>query len=213
MRRIDSIPVLARAGSIIPLSRDEGNSVANPKRLDILAFMGNGEFELYEDMREFDSEETAMTRFESKLEVLPDGTHSRVRITSRGCDTVIPTERKIRVIFKDIAWENAKITVHKNGSIVSLPTCYYDTAAVELNFEMNTEYEIDVCFTMPSKLDELKERATDILMRAEIPNNCKHTAYTELMSAESVEKFISKANWGATLPAYVKDRLLETVSI
>jgi broad specificity polyphosphatase/5'/3'-nucleotidase SurE len=76
---------------------------------------------------------------------------------------------------------------------------------------MTAEYEIEVAFSLPTRLEEIKKRATDVLLRAEIPNKCKHIAYNELMESESVERFISNVNWGATLPAFVKDRLLETV--
>ena len=211
MRRIDSIPVLARAGSIIPMSRDSGNSVANPERLDIHAFRGNGEFELYEDLREEGDESSAITRFVSSLNTSGDTARQTVKITANGEGRVIPEARRIRILFKDIDWEGARITVRKNGTALELPVCYADSAACEFEFDMTAEYEIEVAFSLPARLEEIKKRATDVLLRAEIPNECKHIANNELMESESVERFISNVNWGATLPAFVKDRLLETV--
>ncbi|NLK26998.1 MAG: DUF5110 domain-containing protein [Clostridiales bacterium] len=51
-RDLETIPVLAKAGGIVPLLRDEhaGNDLANPKDMEIRIFAGeDGEFILYED--------------------------------------------------------------------------------------------------------------------------------------------------------------------
>ncbi|MBR1811104.1 MAG: DUF5110 domain-containing protein [Clostridia bacterium] len=49
-RNTDSIPVLAKAGTILPLDADStGNGTANPKALELLIFSGNGSYTLYED--------------------------------------------------------------------------------------------------------------------------------------------------------------------
>ncbi|MDR1542399.1 MAG: glycoside hydrolase family 31 protein [Clostridiales bacterium] len=49
-RPLESIPVLAKAGAIVPLSRDMRNGAQNPENLEVWIFAGNdGEFELYED--------------------------------------------------------------------------------------------------------------------------------------------------------------------
>lgn len=49
-RTVENIPVLIKAGGIVPLSLDEENGVANPKKLRILIGAGAaGEFNMYED--------------------------------------------------------------------------------------------------------------------------------------------------------------------
>lgn len=49
-RDVSLIPVLAKAGAIIPLDgRKNGNSFDNPDTFDILIYRGNGDFTLYED--------------------------------------------------------------------------------------------------------------------------------------------------------------------
>ncbi len=49
-RDSDSIPVLAREGSILPLDcEDKANGCENPQALEMLVFRGNGQFDLYED--------------------------------------------------------------------------------------------------------------------------------------------------------------------
>lgn len=49
-RSIESIPVLAKAGAIIPLDMDDtSNGAANPENMEVLLFNGNHTYELYED--------------------------------------------------------------------------------------------------------------------------------------------------------------------
>ncbi|MCQ2479085.1 MAG: glycoside hydrolase family 31 protein [Clostridia bacterium] len=49
-RGLDSIPVLAKEGAIIPLSANgESNEISLPKEMEILVFNGNNSFKMYED--------------------------------------------------------------------------------------------------------------------------------------------------------------------
>lgn len=49
LRTLDSIPVLAKAGAILPISADQGNMCDNPTNLEVWAYEGDGEYSLYED--------------------------------------------------------------------------------------------------------------------------------------------------------------------
>lgn len=63
-RDISTIPVLIKAGGIVPISLDAGNSVANPKTISIIASRGNGQFKLFEDNSQSDFEQrNASTKF------------------------------------------------------------------------------------------------------------------------------------------------------
>lgn len=49
-RGVESIPVLAKEGAIIPMStQGEQNDWKNPAKLDLMIFRGNNSFTLYED--------------------------------------------------------------------------------------------------------------------------------------------------------------------
>ena len=49
-RHLDQMPVFAKAGSIIPLAHENGNSTDNPSVIDLRVFCGDdGEFEMIED--------------------------------------------------------------------------------------------------------------------------------------------------------------------
>ncbi|MCR4563369.1 MAG: DUF5110 domain-containing protein [Clostridiales bacterium] len=105
-RDLDTIPVLAKEGAIIPLSADEGNGTDNPENLEIWAFSGNGEFTLYEDNSKTDYENHfATTRFAITYE---NGCVSFTVNAAEGDISVLPVKRNIKVIFKDLLDENKK---------------------------------------------------------------------------------------------------------
>ena len=116
-RDINTIPVLAKEGAIIPLSADEGNTCENPERLEIWAFTGNGSFCLVEDNGKTDCEEH---RAVTKLDISFDG--SRLTFTvnkAEGDLSVIPQKRSYKIIVKD-AVKNGKMPVLEiNGADVN----------------------------------------------------------------------------------------------
>lgn len=102
-RDLDSIPVLAPAGAIIPTYKNtESNDLSLSQSLEILIYRGNGEYELYEDdgiTNGYKSGEYATTRFaitekESALTVsiTPDSKASGL----------LPNKREIILKFCDI---------------------------------------------------------------------------------------------------------------
>ena len=107
-REIESIPVLAKEGAIIPLSADKGNGVNNPKELKILVFSGKGSFSLYEDDGKTDYDlHNAVTNFSVKFD---EGKALLTVSVSQpvGDTAVIPEKRNITFVFKDIEPEKAE---------------------------------------------------------------------------------------------------------
>ena len=98
-RDIASIPVLAKQGSVIPLSADTGNSTQNPTNLLLWVFRGNGSFELYEDSGRVDYEQShALTKF-----TLTEAENLTLTIHPATGDTgVLPATRNYSIVFKDI---------------------------------------------------------------------------------------------------------------
>ena len=84
-RDLDTIPVLAPAGAILPLAADAQQGVANPDALELRVYAGaDGEFTLAEDQ---DDERWAVTRFTlagDELRIHPvEGEHGSVPATRR----------------------------------------------------------------------------------------------------------------------------------
>lgn len=95
-RPLENIPVLAKAGGIVPLSSDEGNDAKNPVKLELRVFAGaNGEFHLYEDEDGDGGENWADTEFSFEW-------GGDARFTARpvaGNTAAVPEERSCTVVF------------------------------------------------------------------------------------------------------------------
>lgn len=187
-RELYDMPVLAKAGSVIPLSADEGNTCANPVNLDILVFKGNGSFTMYEDNGKTDFEQhTAKTTFMNSYDEVQN--KITVKIITEGDRSVIPQGRKYRLIFKDI--ENDDIILdHSDGEI---------TACVE-----NVK--------MPQKEDP-KEILINLMSRWQKDNILKMKPYvTRLRKANTAEEILEalpKCSLPAALELAIAERMKE----
>ncbi|MDE6506249.1 MAG: DUF5110 domain-containing protein, partial [Eubacterium sp.] len=107
-RDIDTIPVLAKEGAIVPFSKPNGNDTSNPKELEIWIYSGNNSFALYEDNGKTDYEEhncktSFNMRYDEEKAVLHFGIDYPV-----GDTKVIPENRTFRLIFKDLDTKSLK---------------------------------------------------------------------------------------------------------
>lgn len=118
-RGIESIPVLAKEGAIIPLSaNDRDNSSENPKDMILRIYRGNNTFELYEDdgiSNEFKNGNFAITKYTVsennrtlKFNICP---------AEGNCSTV-PARRNYTLVFEDIK-DADSISVMVNGKQVN----------------------------------------------------------------------------------------------
>ena len=112
-RDLESFPVLAKAGAIIPMSvNDRRNDCSNPAELEILIYRGNNTFEMYED----DGETLAYRDgqyLKTAFTVAEDG--STVHFTakkSEGTAAVVPQRRTFTFLFKDIVSAACAVTVN-----------------------------------------------------------------------------------------------------
>ena len=114
-RDLDSIPVLAKEGSIVPMYRqDTTNDLSLEQPMEIHVWRGNGSYELYEDDGQtFSFEKGAYVI--TKLEATLEADVQRFVITpGEDKQNLLPKMREIYVKFRDI--ENAKVYV--NGAEV-----------------------------------------------------------------------------------------------
>lgn len=179
LRTIDSIPVLAKSGAILPLSADKGNACDNPVNLEIWAYEGEGEFSLYEDFEE----KSCVTLFKSTH---TDGKQV-LEIYAKGDIAVLPANRVITVLFKDIADETVKLFC--NGERIEVSEQYESCAAVAFAFNPEKIYKIEIEYREQTALEYLKARAKKILTLAEGNNDLKDRLYHKLSLCESSEEF------------------------
>lgn len=157
VRPLDSIPVFARSGSVLPLSGDSGNGYGNPLRLEARIYNGDGEYSLFEDKDDAE----AFTRF-----VLSnDGATQKVKLWVDGDTDVIPEGRSITLSFPNtvichpadfalgISRPAPKVEVLKNGAPIKASVKDYAEVSVTVSeFDPHATYEVSVS---AEPLDEL----------------------------------------------------------
>lgn len=140
-RTLESIPVLARAGSILVLNANiERDKISNPNELDIKIFCGaNASFTLYEDEKElvdYVEEDIAFTKYEYSED---DKTMQFTINPASGNLSAIPKLRSYKLEFyQNIYYESIDITLDDN---VLDKNVYIDEKKGTLNVDLG---EIDV---------------------------------------------------------------------
>lgn len=114
-RGIEHLPVLARAGAIVPLSDDDrSNNWHNPAAMTLRIFRGTGRFDLYEDDGEtmaFETGAFAVTALRQRLA----GRDLTFWIdAAKGDCAVLPESRSYTLVFDDVAAADA-VTVRVAG--------------------------------------------------------------------------------------------------
>ena len=119
-RDIDSIPVLAPAGAIVPTYKNGNtNDISLDQALEINVWRGNGTYELYEDDGEtvaYKNGAFATTRFELSEE---GGT---LRLAILPCDPmgILPNEREFVIKFRDLEHKDIVLKVGKEPISIEL---------------------------------------------------------------------------------------------
>ena len=167
-RDLDSIPVLATEGAIIPMYKnDRTNDLSLEQPLEIHIWRGNGYYELYEDDGEtmdFANGKNSITRFELK----EDGNSLSLTITPpKDSCGLLPKEREFTIKFRDVVTDD--ITV-KLGN---------EPVVIELN---------DIKFTQNENKDEL---INAILTRTQGSNAWKNKVFRKKYTA-SIREALSE---------------------
>lgn len=155
-RDLDTIPVLAKEGAIIPMYADgESNDLLLGKPLDIHIWRGNGTFELYED----DGVTNSPAHTVTNMDLRQDGDTLRFTIGSaEGDREILPEMRSFRLIFRDI--ESAKLTV--NGCALA-----YDQEGVSITVFPEREMVVELTQTQVLANPPKEQLRTDLLTRVQ----------------------------------------------
>ncbi len=110
-RDLDSIPVLAPAGAIIPMYKDgRTNDLSLSQSLELHLWRGNGHFELYEDDGEtkaYKDGKFAITSFTLEEQ----GSTLRLTIAPSDEQGILPAERELTLKFRDIKHDDMTVTL------------------------------------------------------------------------------------------------------
>ena len=207
LRKLESIPVLIKEGSVIPLSMDKGNSVENPHELEVLIYNGNGEFTLYEDKS---NKDLVLEKSFTKFKLSNDNNIQIVEITNINENkNIIPEDRKIKMVFKNLT--DGKIKFYVNDKETQYTEQYLDNVTIIFDYNPINTYKVVVEFEPKTKLEKLKERAVDVLLRAEGNNDHKRwDCFGKLKELKTVEDYINMVD-NCPVTKVTKQRLKETL--
>ncbi len=191
-RELETIPVLAKDGAIIPLSSDKGNRTDNPESLEIWAVSGNGSFTLVEDNGKTDCEQhTAKTKFEISYE----NEKLTFTVNAAGGDTsVLPEKRNYVIKVIDVNIDGEPLVFELSGADINKKHIF--TAQ-------------DVKRNAPS---DIREDVIVALSRWQAGTEFKRAAYKpfeNITTPEGIEKALKKA----VLPRIASDAIKEIIEL
>lgn len=170
---INTIPVLAKEGAVIPMSEDTGNTCGNPKNLTFNIYRGNNEFSLYEDDGEtmnFENGEYSI----SKVNVSENGNELQISVTGGKQIDSIPSNRNYKFLLKDIeSFKSAKVYV--NDTLVENAVSKGEILVSNISVEDNIQIIVEEVIAKKNKSP--RERALEVLIRYNGNNTKKQVVY------------------------------------
>lgn len=171
---INTIPVLAKEGAVIPMSDDKGNNWRCPEKLRLLVYRGNSEFNFYEDDGETGNYKNG--EFSQSLMTVSENENRIIFTVSKGKRiNCIPEKRKYTVEFKDIrSFGSAAVTV--NGGEYPFESCQNSISIdnVSVDDEIKIELSnVEVCRNKP-----ISERVLDTIIHLNGSNVKKKVLHT-----------------------------------
>ncbi len=181
-RDITSMPILAKAGSIIPMAAESSvrNSTDNPSEMEIRVFAGaDGSFSLYEDNYTGNTCDNILEAYTNMEFKWGEKTEFVIR-GFIGDKSVVPTKRAYNIKF--IGFEDTDdIIVVQQGKKVSFKKLYIvDNNMIELDIQ-SVDTSVDIGITLISSgniaQNNIKKQAFDILNNARIEFDLKDEVY------------------------------------
>lgn len=179
-RGVEDMPVLMKAGAIIPMKNMDmfDNCVDNPKDMEIRVFPAeDGSFTLWEDAG--DTAQDAEENWVATQLTFTGGSKDEFVIgKALGNLAVIPEERSWKVIFTAV--ENTEVIVTVDGDVVKC-TVTYDKEKSMLTVKIpQTSVTKEICVAFPQGLvmaePKLEENCRRILNKAQISYDQKSAA-------------------------------------
>lgn len=216
IRMLDSIPVLAKEGSIAVLCTDRGNSCANPEALEAVIYNGNGSYALYEDdgadasavtefiLEQEPGKQTATFRTVGDLSCLPKHRSLTLKFATIIAHPAGSSNQKIRDLV------NVYVTC--NGTPISTVNDLFAEVTVTVeNLDPSAVYQITVTYPVFHDLElsrqnifrNLQKMQGDNKNRARLAHAIKHAE-----SAKELRKQILISDFSAIEKQYLLEGLI-----
>lgn len=180
-RDIEYIPVLAKAGAIIPMSANTlTNDCSNPEKLNLLVYRGNNTFKLYEDDGEtlnYMNGAFAQTPFTVKA----DGSTVSFTVSAvEGDASVVPQSRAYCVELRDIV--SGDIVVTLNGQPVEYTLGDGKTMSVIVDGVKPSD-ELNITVTTATFLGNMpkKQALIETIAKFQMMNDVKTVLFNDLV--------------------------------
>ncbi len=191
-RDIDYIPVLAKEGAIIPMSRnDRTNDCSNPEELDVLIYRGNNTFTLYEDDGETLSyQQGAYLKTDFTVSEIGDKVYLSIS-KNEGDVSVAPAKRTYILKFRDITSADvtvmtngkaAKYEMRKEGKTIEIALTAKPSSSIEISLE-NCEY---------LKNEDKKKALTNVISKFQMSTDYKGMLFGGFIKGEKDIPNVSK---------------------
>jgi len=181
-RDIDSIPVFAKEGAVIPFAPVKDNSVSNPEIIDLWIYLGSNCFTLYEDSSDSDYE---IRNCKTEIKVSFDKVAQKLCVTFfavKGDVSVLPDKRQVRLIFKDLDADILACSSYKITVCDGCPAIVID----------NYSYSEDICISLENArykaVQDVKERVINVLSRWQEDNLKKKHVYAPFKKAYTADE-------------------------
>ncbi len=180
-RDIETIPVLAKEGAIIPMSvNDRTNDCSNPEELEILVYRGNNTFTLYEDDGEtlsYQNGEYLKTAFTVE-EKADNVTFSIAK--AEGDASVVPETRTYSVKFKDVVDGKATVTVNGEKAEAKTAVCGGTLeVAVSAKADATVEISLESCRYLEN--GDMKQMLTNVISKFQMSTDRKGMIYNSFI--------------------------------
>ncbi len=180
-RDIETIPVLAKEGAIIPMSaNDRTNDCSNPETLDVLVYRGNNSFVMYEDDGEtlsYQNGEYLKTAFT----VAENGDKVTFSIAkAEGTGSVAPESRTYNIKFKDIVDGSVSVSVDGAKADAEVKTVG-KTLEVTVKSGATAAVEIELCGCTYLKNADEKQELIKTASKFQMGNDLKGMRFASLI--------------------------------
>lgn len=196
-RPLEYMPVLAKAGAIVPLDMDDtGNGAKNPDELELLIFNGTNTYELYEDDGETRQNENgayALRRF--TVSETDSGIVFTIEPTT-GDASVTVQNRHFRLSFRNIRRDSGFTVDGADGAAVCDEVEYL---CIDLP-DISPHDKVTVCVPspLPYRPATKREKLISLISSCQGKNIAKSIRYALLVYRSAPEKFLR------LLPAYLR---------
>ena len=183
-RDIEYIPVLAKAGAIIPLdANDRINDCSNPAEMEVLIYRGNNTFTLYEDDGETLSYQDG-AYCKTAFTVAENGSTVSFTINKGEGDTsVVPEKRKYTLKFKDIVDAEVSVLVNgKKADIAGKKRGGTLEITVEISPKSKVEITLSDCTYLTNK--DKKKDLTETIAKFQMGNDYKGMVFSSFLESE-----------------------------